>query len=147
MGRQLTLPLFVGTLVATWYGGIFGVTQIAFEKGIFNLLTQGGFWYLSYLIFAFFLVDKVGQYKALTLPDLIGKMFGPKSSKIASFFNFFNVLPIAYTIGIGIFIQSLSGWSLNISMIAGLIIVLSLLPKGRAQVNCSFRYDSILYYV
>ena len=23
MGRRLTLPLFVGTLVATWYGGIF----------------------------------------------------------------------------------------------------------------------------
>ncbi len=130
MGRQLTLPLFVGTLVATWYGGIFGVTQIAFEKGIFNLITQGGFWYLSYLIFAFFLVDKVKKYEALTLPDLIGKMFGPKSSKLASLFNFFNVLPIAYTIGIGIFIQSLSGWSLNISMVAGLIIVLSYSLKG-----------------
>ena len=25
MGRGLTLPLFVPTLVATWYGGIFGV--------------------------------------------------------------------------------------------------------------------------
>ncbi len=130
MGRQLTLPLFIGTLVATWYGGIFGVTQIAFEKGIFNLITQGGFWYLSYLIFAFFLVDKVKDYEALTLPDLIGKMFGPKSARIASLFNFFNVLPIAYTIGIGIFIQSLSGWSLNISMLVGLIIVLSYSLKG-----------------
>lgn len=130
MGRQLTLPLFVGTLVATWYGGIFGVTQIAFEKGIFNLVTQGGFWYLSYLIFAFFLVDKVKDYQALTLPDLIGKMFGPKSAKIASLFNFFNVLPIAYTIGIGIFIRSLSGWSLNLSMLVGLAIVLSYSLKG-----------------
>ena len=130
MGRQLTLPLFVGTLVATWYGGIFGVTQIAFEKGIFNLITQGGFWYLSYLIFAFFLVDKVKKYEALTLPDLIGKMFGPKSSKLASVFNFFNVLPIAYTIGIGIFIQSLTGWGLNLSMIVGIIIVLSYSLKG-----------------
>lgn len=130
MGRQLTLPLFVGTLVATWYGGIFGVTQIAFEKGIFNLVTQGGFWYLSYLIFAFFLVDKVKHYEALTLPDLIGKMFGPKSAKIAALFNFFNVLPIAYTIGIGIFIRTLSGWGLNVSMLAGLAIVLSYSLKG-----------------
>ncbi len=31
MGRQLTLPMFVATLVATWYGGIFGVTKIAFD--------------------------------------------------------------------------------------------------------------------
>lgn len=130
MGRQLTLPLFIGTLVATWYGGIFGVTQIAFEKGIFNLVTQGGFWYLSYLVFALFLVEKVKGYEALTLPDLIGKMFGPKSAKLASVFNFFNVLPIAYTIGIGIFIQSLTGWNLNISMITGLAIVLAYSLKG-----------------
>src|SRR5688572_16930813 len=46
MGRQLTLPLFVATLVATWYGGIFGVTALAYEKGIYNFLTQGVFWYL-----------------------------------------------------------------------------------------------------
>lgn len=130
MGRQLTLPLFVGTLVATWYGGIFGVTQIAFEKGIYNFITQGLFWYISYLIFAFFLVGKVSHYEALTLPDLIGKMFGPKSAKLASLFNFFNVLPIAYTISIGLFISSLSGWSLNISMAVGLIVVLTYSLKG-----------------
>ena len=43
MGRRLTLPLFVATLVATWYGGIFGVTALTFEKGIYNFLTQGVF--------------------------------------------------------------------------------------------------------
>ena len=67
MGRRLTLPLFVATLVATWYGGIFGVTALTFEKGIYNFLTQGVFWYLSYLFFAFFLVKKItlkNGYKA-----------------------------------------------------------------------------------
>ena len=59
MGRKLTLPIFVATLVATWYGGIFGVTAQTFEKGIYNFLTQGVFWYLSYLLFAFFLVKKI----------------------------------------------------------------------------------------
>ena len=54
MGRQLTLPMFVGTLVATWYGGIFGVTEIAFSKGIYNFITQGLFWYVAYIIFALF---------------------------------------------------------------------------------------------
>ena len=47
MGRKLTLPLFIATLVATWYGGIFGVAQIAFENGIYNFVTQGFFWYIS----------------------------------------------------------------------------------------------------
>ena len=41
MGRKLTLPLFVATLVATWYGGIFGVNEITFNYGIYNCVTQG----------------------------------------------------------------------------------------------------------
>jgi SSS family solute:Na+ symporter len=125
MGRSLTLPLFIGTLVATWYGGIFGVTQIAFEKGIYNFITQGVFWYVSYIVFALFLVKGISQYQAITLPDMIGKMFGPKSAKLAAVFNLFNVLPIAYIISIGLFISSLSGLSLSFSMVIGLCLVLS----------------------
>lgn len=123
MGRRLTLPLFVATLVATWYGGIFGVTRIAFEKGIFNFITQGVFWYISYLLFAFFLVSKIEKYKAITLPDLIGKMFGPKSSKLSAIFNFFNVLPIAYAISLGLFLQLLFGGTLVTMMSIGILIV------------------------
>lgn len=125
MGRRLTLPLFVATLVATWYGGIFGVTRIAFESGIFNFITQGVFWYASYLIFAFFMVHKMAPYQALTMPDLIHKMFGPRSSKLSAVFNFFNVLPIAYLISLGLFTQSLFGGDLFIHMLIGLIVVLS----------------------
>ena len=74
MGRQLTAPLFIATLVATWYGGILGVTENAFKNGIHNWITQGIFWYVAYLIFAFFIVHKVSSYQAVTLPDLIEKM-------------------------------------------------------------------------
>ncbi|HLE12618.1 MAG: sodium:phosphate symporter [Bdellovibrionales bacterium RIFOXYD12_FULL_39_22] len=105
MGRQLTLPLFVGTLVATWYGGILGVTKIAFESGIYNFITQGFFWYLTYVIFALFLVKKIRPYNALTLPDMVNKMFGPKASIVAAIFTFFNTLPVAYTISIGLVLQ------------------------------------------
>ena len=65
MGRSLTLPLFVGTLVATWYGGIFGVTEIAYKQGIFNFITQGFFWYIAYILFAFFLVERIQTYQAV----------------------------------------------------------------------------------
>ncbi|MCF7858518.1 MAG: sodium:solute symporter family protein [Candidatus Cloacimonetes bacterium] len=124
MGRQLTLPLFVATLVATWYGGIFGVTKIAFEQGVFNFITQGVFWYVSYIIFAFFITHKVVKYKAVTLPDLIEKMFGPRSGKLSAVFNFFNVLPIAYVISLGLLIQALFGISLLLSMIIGITVVI-----------------------
>ena len=92
MGRQLTLPLFVATLVATWYGGIFGVTQIAFEKGIYNFITQGVFWYFTYIIFALFMVTKIRKFHAVTLPEMMGRLFGPKSEKLSAIFNFFNTL-------------------------------------------------------
>ena len=123
MGRQLTLPLFVATLVATWYGGIFGVTKIAFEQGIFNFVTQGAFWYVAYIIFAFFIIDKVKAYEAVTLPNLIGKMFGPKSEKLSAIFNFFNVLPIVYAISLGTFSQMLFGGSLWINTAFGISFV------------------------
>jgi len=123
MGRQLTFPMFVGTLVATWYGGIFGVTRIAFESGLFNFLTQGIFWYVAYIIFALFLVKKISPYKAITLPELAGKMFGPKSSAIAAVFTFLNVVPISYVISIGLFIQFITGCSLLAGMISGTLVV------------------------
>jgi solute:Na+ symporter, SSS family len=124
MGRKLTLPLFVATLVATWYGGIFGVTKIAFEQGIFNFITQGVFWYISYLIFAFFITAKVAKYKAVTLPDLVGKMFGPGSARLSAVFNFFNVLPIAYVISLGLLIQTFLGGEIWHGMLFGVSIVI-----------------------
>jgi len=123
MGRQLTLPLFVATLVATWYGGIFGVTEIAFNQGVFNFVTQGAFWYVAYIIFAFFIIDKIKGYQAVTLPDLIGKMFGPKSAKLSAIFNFFNVLPIAYAISLGIFSQMIFGGELWLNTAIGVTFV------------------------
>lgn len=123
MGRKLTLPFFVATLVATWYGGIFGVTRIAYEQGIFNFVTQGVFWYLTYLIFAFLLVGKISAYRAVSLPDLVGQMFGPRSAKLAAIFNFFNVLPVTYVVSIGLLLQMMFDGSLLFMMIIGTFLV------------------------
>jgi SSS family solute:Na+ symporter len=125
MGRKLTLPMFTATLVATWYGGIFGVSQIAFENGIFNFVSQGIFWYITYFIFAFFIIDKIKDYKAMTLPDLIGQMFGPKSAKLSAVFNVLNLIPIVYTISIGLLIKMLFGIPLSVSIVIGVSFVMS----------------------
>lgn len=123
MGRALTLPLFVATLVSTWYGGLFGVTAIAYKQGIYNFITQGFFWYISYIIFALFLVPKIAKHQALTLPDLAGKLFGHKAAKITAIFNFINVLPIAYTISLGLFFQLLFGGPLWLSSMISVFLV------------------------
>lgn len=130
MGRKLTLPLFIATLVATWYGGIFGVTQMAYEKGIYNFLTQGVFWYLTYLIFAFFLVEKIRSSKALTLPDMVGKEFGEKSRKISAFLNLMNVIPISYAISVGLFLNIIFGISVPIGTAVGVTFVMLYSTSG-----------------
>ncbi len=124
MGRQLSLPFFTATLVATWYGGIFAVTEITFNNGLYNFLTQGIFWYVTYWIFAYFIVDRISSYEAVTLPNLVSKMFGPKSAKLSAVFNLFNILPIAYCISLGLFLQILFGGNLTTLMAIGVFIVL-----------------------
>ena len=123
MGRKLSLPLFVGSLVATWYGGIFGVTRIAFESGVYNFVIQGLFWYLSYFVFAIFLVHRIRKYKAVTLAELVGKLFGPRSEKLAGAFNFFNVVPAVYTISLGLVLQSLLAISFPLACFLALSLV------------------------
>ena len=119
MGRQLTLPLFVATLVATWYGGIFGVNEITFNYGIYNFVTQGAFWYVAYLIFAFFITDKIARYNSMTLPDLTGQMFGPKSAKVSAVFTILYITPVAYVLSLGLFLHMVFGMSVLAGMICG----------------------------
>lgn len=123
MGRRLTLPLFVATLVATWYGGIFGVTTLTFEIGIYNFVTQGLFWYISYLLFAFFLVKKIRKHEVMTIAELAGKLFGPQAEKVAAGLNFLNLLPVAYTISLGLFLQGLFGGTLFLNTVIGVALV------------------------
>jgi len=123
MGRQLTFPLFVATLVSSWYGGIFPVTQLAFENGISTFITQGVFWYVSYLLFALILAKRVWETQSITLAELVSKEFGPKSGKLAAIFNFFDVLPIQYVLSLGLLLQLLFGGSLIFMMCIGAFAV------------------------
>ena len=71
------------------------------------------------------ILPKIKSYNALTLPDLIGKLFGPKSKKLAALFNILNLVPIAYTISIGVLIQMLFGYELNTGIVIGVCFVLA----------------------
>ena len=147
MGRQLTLPFFVATLVATWYGGIFGVTQIAFEHGLYNFITQGLFWYISYALFAVFLTKTIFNSQALSLPDLIRQLYGTKSAKVSAILIFIKTLPIGYVIALGLFIQILFPMDLSLATLIGVCVVIGYCLCGglRAVVISDFIQFILMY--
>ena len=124
MGRRVSLPLFVATLVSTWYGGILGVTQIAFDRGIYNFITQGFFYYVSAAIFAVFLVKKARKTEAKTFPEMITKMYGRKSGRVAAFILLFTSLPVGSAIAMGIYMLGIFPESnLSVSIVIGVALV------------------------
>ena len=58
-GRSLTVPVFVMTLVSTWYGGILGVGEFSYRYGISNWTVQGVPYYFFALIFALLLAKPI----------------------------------------------------------------------------------------
>ena len=118
-GRRLTLPLFVGSMVATWYGGLLGVGEIAYRDGLVNWLTQGGFWYLAYLAFALGLAGRLSRSGHTTLPDLLGALHGPTARLLASVLNFVNVVPVAYLLSLGLMLRLVTGWPLWLGVALG----------------------------
>jgi solute:Na+ symporter, SSS family len=130
MGRRLTLPLFTGTLVATWYGGILPVTEYAFDYGLYSWVTQGVFWYVAYLIFAFVLVSRIRKTEARTMPHLLENLFGPGSGKLGAWLNLFNVLPVVYVLSLGLFLQMVFGGNLMLWMALGTAVVLAYSTAG-----------------
>src|SRR5258707_6531950 len=57
-GRSLTLPIFVMTLVSTWYGGVLGVGEFSYRFGSSNLARQGAPSYIFSAIFSGFVAQK-----------------------------------------------------------------------------------------
>ncbi len=144
MARTLTLPLFIATLVASWYGGIFGVTEISYNTGIYCFLTQGIFWYISYIIFALFVVKTISKYAPYTFPDMIHELFGKRSSYLSSIFNFFNVLPIAYTLSLGLLIHTIFGLNLYLSTIIGSFCIITYTIKGGMLADV---YSDLIHFI
>ncbi len=129
-GRRLTLPIFVATLVSTWYGGILGVGELSFNYGIVNWLTQGFFWYLSYLFFAFFLAAKIRKSNLYTVPDQLERFYDKRSRLLGAFFNFIMVTPAPYVMSLGLVFSLMFGLQPWVGIVAGTIIMLFYTLRG-----------------
>jgi len=129
-GRRLTLPIFVITLVSTWYGGILGVSEFSYMYGLGNWLTQGFFWYLVYLFFAFFLANKIRKSNLYTLPDQLERFYDKKSRFLGAIFNFIMVTPAPYIFSIGVIFSVIFGWDIWIGVLLGAVVIIFYTIRG-----------------
>lgn len=130
MGRRFTLPLFVVSLVASWYGEISGVTAYTFENGLFSFLSQSVVWYVAYLIFALILIDRIPKSNAATFPELVGRHLGERAHRLTAVLTVINTLPIAGVLSIGIFLHFLTGIPVFISSLIGILCIFSYTMSG-----------------
>ncbi len=117
-GRKLTLPIFVGTLVSTWYGGILGISEGTGYYGMGIWLIQGGFWYVIYLIFALFLASRIRKLSFITIGDVLEWRYGPKVAFVGGIFTYIMVNPAPYLLSLAIVIKLL----LPVSFLSAVLI-------------------------
>ena len=129
-GRRLTLPIFVATLVSTWYGGLLGVGELSLNYGIVNWLTQGFFWYLSYAFFAFFLANRIRKSKLYTVPDQLERFYDKRSRFLGAIFNWIMVTPAPYVLSLGIIFSLIFGWPAWLGITIGTLITIFYTMRG-----------------
>ncbi|MDI6767945.1 MAG: sodium:solute symporter family protein [Bacteroidota bacterium] len=134
-GRSLTLPIFVMTLVSTWYGGILGVGEFSYKYGISNWVVQGVPYYIFAAIFAFFLAKKIRATNLYSIPDKLEQAYDKKTAILGSILTFILMTPAPYILMLGVLIQMIFGWSLIISMIAVAVVAISYLYWGGFQAD------------
>jgi SSS family solute:Na+ symporter len=117
--RSLTLPAFVATLVATWYGGILGVGEFVYSYGISNWIIMGLPYYFFALLFAFILAPKIRQADNYSIPDMLYKTYNRPIGVLGSFFIFIMISPAPYILMLAILLKMFLHISFFVSLLLG----------------------------
>lgn len=129
-GRTLSLPAFVATLVATWYGGILGVGEFSYSYGVSNWVVFGLPYYVFALLFAWLLAPRVREAELYTIPDRLYSVYGRACGLVGSLLTFCMTTPAPYTLILGVLFQLLFGGHLLWWLVAGTVISTIYLYRG-----------------
>jgi solute:Na+ symporter, SSS family len=129
-GRKLTLPLFIASLVATWYGSILGVGEFVYNSGIVAWLCFSFPYYIAAGLFGAFIAEKIRNSSAHTIPEQIKGAYGAKASYASSIIILVITIPAAYILMLGVLIQMFFDISLWSAIIAGTVLSMAYLFTG-----------------
>jgi SSS family solute:Na+ symporter len=129
-GRTLTLPMFIATLVSTWYGGILGVGEFSYKYGISNWVVFGVPYYLFALLFALFLAKRVRATNHITIPDKLEASYDRRTAMLGGMLTFVLVTPAAYVLMLGLLAQLVFGVDLATSVVVTTVLTVCYLYGG-----------------
>ena len=129
-GRKLSLPGFVVTLVATWYGGILGIGEYTYSYGIQTWFIFGLPYYIFAILFAFLIAGRINETKFISIPDQFHGRFGKTAGVVSALYILFLASPAPYILSIGILLQFTTGLSFGLSLLMATGLSLSYIWIG-----------------
>ena len=130
MGRKLSLPAFVMTLVSTWYGGILGVSEYSTSYGISNWVIFGLPYYVFGIAFALLVAKRARALEVNSLPEILVLDYGKTAGRLASIWVLLLASPAPYVLTLGIILNFFFGLNLTIAIIAGAVFSLFYILQG-----------------
>jgi SSS family solute:Na+ symporter len=129
-GRALSLPMFVATLVTSWYGGVLGIGESVSYYGIGTLVLLGVPYYLFAAIYAVVLAPKVREAPEYTIPEKLSSQWGNSTGLFAGVLVFLLAVPAAHVLMLGSLIQYFTNQSLLLSIFFAALLGTVFLYKG-----------------
>ena len=128
--RRVTLPAFVATLVASFYGGILGVGEFTWRYGIANWLVFGVPYYVGAALFAWLLAKRARETELLTIPDLLERAYGRRAALVGAVAVFVNAAPAAYVLMLGTLFAAMFGGPAAPWIVAAAVLSVFYVDRG-----------------
>ncbi len=137
-GRKTKTFFLIATVLSTFIGAgaILGNAGVAFGGGGLIVLVIPLSFLFYLMLYAKFLAPKIKEfgdkYKAYTLPDFFAIRYSKKAGIVASVVNLisFSLSLALQILGMGIFVNALTGFNPNVATIVGALIVIAYTTVG-----------------
>jgi len=110
-GRTLTLPLFVATLITTWYGGVLGTPEFyhSFGFGLATLTVNGLPYWIAGLLFALFIAKRIRREDQISIPERIERCYGRTPALVSAALVAVLATPAAFLLMLGVLLGVIFG--------------------------------------
>lgn len=129
-GRTLTLPVFVATLVPTFYGGVLGIGEFTWSSGLSNWTVMALPYYVFAGLYAVLLAGRVRVTPGLTIPDHLESAYGRETALMGALLVFILASPADELLMAGALLGHLTGLSQNAASAAAAVLAVALIWRG-----------------